>query len=113
MSAAPKFAPQEQIHIGGITTAPAPRPTTRPAPKKRANPAGKIILGVSWMIFMALCFMLVQKNAEVRTANAEIRRAQEEIARLEQANLALEGQIANQVSVAEVEKWGGGGPHKT
>lgn len=105
MSAAPKFAPQEQVYIGGPSAAPAARPVSRPAPKKKVNPVRFLAIGTTWAVFMILCFMLVQKNVAIRSANADISRMRESIAKAEQLSLELEGKIANQVSVAEVEKW--------
>lgn len=105
MSAAHKLFPHEHVHTSGFTAAPAVRPVSSPAPKKKGKLGGALAMGSIWMLVMFLCFSLVQKNASVRAETADMARMKEEIAKLEQQNLALEGQIANQVSLPEVEKW--------
>lgn len=105
MSAARKLVTYEQIQTGGTVDAPAARPANRPAPKKKAKLGGFVAMGSVWVVVMLLCFSLVQKTAAIRTETADMARMREEIAEIEQANMALEGQIANQSSVAEVEKW--------
>lgn len=105
MSAAPKLVPQEPIYSGTIPAAPTARPVPRPAPRKRLKLGRFVATGSVWAVFMLLCFMLVQKNAVIRNENANMALMREEILQLEQRNLELEGRIANQVSVAEVEKW--------
>lgn len=105
MSAAHKLVTHDQVIIGGTTAAPAARPAARPAPKPKLKLGSILAVGSVWAVFMVLCFSLIQKNAAIRTENGEMARMNAQIAQLEQQNLALEGKIANQVSVAEVDKW--------
>lgn len=105
MSAAHKLVTNAQIHYGGTVAAPAPRSVVRPAPRRRVKLGPALTVGSAWLLFMFLCFALVQKTATFRKETADIAHMKAEIAQLELRSLELEGQIASQTSLAEVEKW--------
>lgn len=104
MSAAPQLNRPNEAQLNPIS-APSVRRAPRTAPRKRVSAPGVLSLVAVWAFAMFLAFSLVQKNAAIREANVNITRARHQIAQWEQHNLALEGQIANAASVAEVERW--------
>lgn len=104
MSAAPQLDRSSEAQINPIGS-PSVRRAPRPAQRKAISLPTVLTIASIWAVCMFLAFSLVQKNAAIREANVNITRAQHEITQWEQYNLALEGQIANAASVAEVERW--------
>ncbi len=87
-----------------LPQAESPRPARKPrsAPRKRGK---GFVIGVFWMVTLAVSMLLVHQNSLVLREKAAITATRAELARTEKKNQEQEALLVQLTSVSEIERW--------